>query len=310
MAACLAAGKDISGLVGTNLKELNGGNVRIGASDWFVLEACEYKRAFLNLNPEILVVTNLEAEHLDYFLNLDDYVSAFQELVKKISKSGTLIINSRNFKIKSKHSSDLKEICALAPNVIEAGLASNLNLQIPGKHNQRNAALALAVIKKIGGDLETAKKGLEKFTGGWRRFEYKGEFQGAPVYDDYAHHPTEIQATLAAAREKFPDKKIVAIYQQHQLDRATKMKTELGQSFNEAEIVLVPNIYQVRDESSQENITPEDFVTEIKKHGRTAYYTRNFSKTVTWLQENISEKNLVLIMGAGDIFRITEQLFT
>ncbi len=300
IAAALAAGEDISCLVGTNLKELNGGNARVGQSDWFVLEACEYRRAFLQLQPEVLVITNIEAEHLDYYKDLTDYQAAFIELTQKLPANGTLVASSTE--------ENLEPVIVAAPNFVDTKDVKISELQLPGEHNRKNAALALKTAEMMGLDSAKAKQGIASFTGGWRRFEKKGEYNGALVYDDYGHHPTEIVATLAGAKEKYPERRIVIVYQQHQLDRAAKMLPELGTSFAAADVVIIPNIYKVRDESLEIPITAKDLVAEIQKNGKEVVYTEDFAKTVAWLKENLKANDLLIVMGAGDVFQITEQL--
>jgi len=302
IAAARAAGEDISCLVGTNIAELDGQNARIGSSDWFILEACEYKRAFLQLSPTVLIVTNIEAEHLDYYHDLADYQSAFVELAKKLPADGTLITSSAE--------ANIEPVIAAAPQLIDTADAPALQLAVPGEHNQRNAALALAAAELMRLNIEKAKQGMASYAGAWRRFEYKGELHGAPVIDDYAHHPTEIRATLQAARERYPSKRIVAVYQQHQLDRASKMLTELGQSFVQADIVLIPNIYAVRDEVGQTGITGADIAAEIAKNGTEALFTDGFQNTVDWLRREVTAQDAVLIMGAGDVWQITPELIS
>ncbi|MFA5352442.1 MAG: Mur ligase domain-containing protein [Candidatus Gracilibacteria bacterium] len=299
ISACLQAGEDVSCLVGSNLRELNAVNARVGKSDWFIIEACEYKRAFLNFNPEILAITNIEAEHLDYYKDLEDYVEAFLTLAKQSRK---VVVDSRE--------ANMVEIQKVAKEFFDASeVVEEFLLQIPGEHNRKNASLAYRVCEIMGINLVTAKAGMEKYSGAWRRFEYRGEFQSAKVYDDYAHHPTEIRATLSAARERFPQSRIVIVYQQHQLDRATKMLHELGKSFFDADIVVIPNIYFVRDEAdSVSKISGEDIAAEIRANGKEAYFTENFENTITWLKQNITAGDLLLIVGAGDIFHITEKL--
>ena len=301
IAGCLAANEDISCIVGTNLKELKGGNARVGKSNWFILEACEYRRAFLNLTPNILIVTNVEAEHLDYYRDLEDYQSAFVELVKKMPANGVLIANSAE--------PNLKVLIEAAPKFIDV-TETHCNTSLSGEHNRKNATLALVAAKTMGLDVIKAEKGIENFTGGWRRFEKKGEYQGALVFDDYGHHPTEIKATLAGAREKFPNRRIIIVYQQHQLSRATKLFSELGKSFQNADVIIIPNIYKVRDEEGSANVSAEDLVNEIKKNNSAVYYTHDFDGTIQWLKENIKKNDLLIIMGAGDVFRITERLLS
>lgn len=304
ISACLAAGADISCLIGTNLKELDNQNARVGESEWFVLEACEYQRAFLNLNPHIIVITNIEAEHLDYYKNLQDYEQAFIEFTQKLPENGVLVASSAEM--------NMEKMIDIAPHFFDTkDLLDGFNLNIWGEHNRRNAKLALVISELIGLDADTALEGVTSFTGGERRMELKGEFQGAQIYDDYAHHPTEIQATLRGVREEFPERRVIVVYQQHQLDRAAKMLSEIGESFWDADIVVIPNIYEVRDERESENkISGKDLVAETQKQGKEAHFTESFAKTVEWLQQNIKKDDMVIVMGAGDVFRITEELFS
>ncbi|MCF7845815.1 MAG: UDP-N-acetylmuramate--L-alanine ligase, partial [Candidatus Peribacteraceae bacterium] len=299
VAGCLSAGADIGCLVGTNLSILGDKNARLGKSEWFVIEACEYRRAFLNFTPQVLVVTNAEAEHLDYYKDWADYESAFIELAARIPDDGVLVANS--------HEPNLEKIIAAAPHFFDAGdLLEHFALKIPGEMNRRNAKLAFIVGELLALDEDKFRAGVENFTGGERRFEHRGEFNGAQIYDDYAHHPTEILATLEAAREKFPGKKIIVVYQQHQLDRAQKMLKELGVSFLDADQVVIPNIYAVRDETDSANkISGKDLADEISKSGVETVFTEDFPKTVIWLQKNLSQADVVLVMGAGDVFKIS-----
>jgi len=175
--------------------------------------------------------------------------------------------------------------------------------------NRRNAQLALIVGELLALNSEKFQEGVTNFEGGERRFEFRGKWNGAQIFDDYAHHPTEIRATLEAAREKFPDKKITIIYQQHQLDRAAKMLTEIGVSFFDADRVVIPNIYKVRDEVDSKNkISGKNITDEISKSGVEAIFTENFEKTVDWLKTNLQENEIVIVMGAGNVFKISADL--
>jgi len=302
IAGCLNSHEDISCLVGTNLPILGDKNSQTGDSNWFVVEACEYRRAFLNFNPQILVITNAEIEHLDYYKNWNDYESAFVELVERLPSDGVLVANS--------HEPNLEKIISVAPNFFDASnILENFSLKIPGEMNRRNAQLALIVGELLALNSEKFQEGVTNFEGGERRFEFRGKWNGAQIFDDYAHHPTEIRATLEAAREKFPDKKITIIYQQHQLDRAAKMLTEIGVSFFDADRVVIPNIYKVRDEVDSKNkISGKNITDEISKSGVEAIFTENFEKTVDWLKTNLQENEIVIVMGAGNVFKISADL--
>ncbi len=301
ISACLNSGEDISCLVGANLKELGGKNARVGNSEWLVLEACESRRAFLNVQPRILAITNIEAEHLDFYKNLEDYESAFVELARKLPADGILIADSRE--------PNLEKTIVAVPHFFDAkNVLPNFSLKIPGEMNRRNARLAFVLAELLNLDSKKAHTGIENFAGAERRMEFRGEFRGAKIYDDYAHHPTEIQATLSAAREEFPNSRIVMIYQQHQISRAKKMLRELGESFFDADVVVIPNIYQVRDEDSQEKFSGKDLAAAIQRNGKEVFFTKNFEKTVAWLHNNLQKNDIAIIAGAGDVWKITEKL--
>lgn len=300
IAAALAAGVDVSCLVGTNLPELDGVNARVGTSDIFILEACEYRRAFLNLTPSVVLVTNVDLDHLDYYRDLADYQSAFVELVKKMLTDGALIVNYAE--------PNIAPLIEAASRVIDAAAVTDLpTLTVAGEHNRKNAHVAIAAADLLGFEKEKSRAGVAAYAGAWRRFELKGEVNGAPIFDDYGHHPTEIRATLQAARERFPDRRIIVCYQQHQLDRAQKFLHEIGTSFGDADVVLIPNIYRVRDDGAA-TITGADIAAEIRKNKTEAIFADGFERTVAWLRENVTSNDAVVVMGAGDVYRVTEML--
>jgi len=302
IAACLAAGEDISCLVGTNLPLLENTNARVGESEWFILEACEYKRAFLNLNPRVIAITNLEVEHLDYYKNFQDYENAFSEFIQKLPPNGVLVASSLE--------ANLEKIIPAAPNFFDAKDVSDLfQLKIWGDHNRRNAKLAFVIAELMGLDSEKIHEGIENFSGAERRMELKGEFQKAKVFDDYAHHPTEIQASLRGVRDEFPDERVIVVYQQHQINRARNMLHEIGESFWDADVVVIPNIYEVRDEADSSNEDLEkELVKEIRKNGKEVIHTKSFEKSLSWLRENACENDVIIVMGAGDVFEVSRKL--
>ena len=208
------AGLDPSGIVGS-LRAKTKSNYRAGKSKYFIVEACEYRRDFLHLEPDVLVITNLEAEHLDYYKNLEDVQAAFRELALKVREDGAVIAEMSNPNV-------APVLTDLPCRVIDykKNLDLSLQLKVPGLHNRMNAAAAMAAAQFAEVPINVAKIALQKFSGTWRRFEYKGEVNGAPVYDDYGHHPTEIKATISGARELYPDNKLVVVYQPHTYSRS------------------------------------------------------------------------------------------
>ena len=303
IAGALTAGEEISALVGSKIPELpEGGNARAAAGDWFVLEACEYRRAFLAYHPELLVITSLEADHLDYYTDETDYISAFAALVQQMPPHGIVIGNSTE--------PHMAALMAVAPNFFDTKdlVGEMQGIKLTGEHNRRNAALAMRACELMGCDVVASKQGIEQYAGAWRRLEYKGKLHGAAVYDDYAHHPTEVRATLQALRELHPDKKIIAVYQQHQVGRVRMFLDRLAISFDGAEQVIIPNIYVVRESADDAEEMAEKLAHAITAAGVPAVYTGGTVAAELWLRENVDESCVVLVMGAGDITELAGRI--
>lgn len=294
------AKKNPTVIIGANVKEWKS-NYRSGKSNLAVLESCEYKRAFLNLNPWIAVVTNIDLDHLDYYEDKKDYDRAFEKFLKKIPKDGAVIYHSDD-------PSSQKITKKLHCHKI-AAKKEKIDLQIPGKHNQKNAALALALGKYLKINENQIKKSLKSFEGTMRRFELKGIFKHkkgkTKIYDDYGHHPAEIRATLQGAREKFPHEKILVIFQPHQYSRTKFFLKEFGNSFRNADAVLIPNIYAARDTKKDKNaISKTILAQEIKKNNKKVYTGEKLEK----IKKIATHYDIVITMGAGDIGKIAEKL--
>lgn len=269
-----AAGLDPSVLVGSKVREFGNSNVRIGNSDIFVVEACEYKRNFMSLRPSLLAVLNMEFDHMDYFKDFEDYRSAFEALAAQ--------------------SEEVLWPDEIAEYEGEVG--------VPGYHNLLNAGAAAHLARRLGAREEAIAEALKNFTGIWRRFEYKGELNGAPVYEDYAHHPTEIIATLEAAREKYPEERLVVVYQPHQYSRTAGLLGGFAEAFEEADEVIIPNIYEVRDRDSDKRAgSVEKLVAAIGEHHENVKDGGGFAATVEYLRNTVKSGDLVFVMGAGDI---------
>ncbi len=276
-----------------------------GTSDLFVVEACEYKRSFLHLNPNILVITNIDNDHLDYYKDLADIQSAFRELAQKVPKDGFIVTNPNDPLV----APVLKGIHACVIDYTQYD-DTLFHLKVPGAHNISNAKAALAAVSAASLDIssEAAQKALQNFTGTWRRFEYKGKTKnGALVYDDYGHHPTEIKAMLKAAKESSPDKKIIVVFQPHLYSRTKLLLSEFSKSFGDADEVIILPIYAAR-EDGYEGINSEILAQEIKKNNKNTHFFDSFEKTVAYLKKNTKTEDLILTMGAGDIYKVAEQL--
>jgi len=296
-------GLDPTVIVGSLLKD-SGSNLVIGKSDLFIVEACEYKRSFLDLKPNILVITNIEEDHLDYYKDLADIQSAFKELVDKLGDADFVVCNPTDPKV----APVLKNAKC---KVIDYSLSGKVpKLKVAGEYNQQNAKAAFAVAEILKVEKVKATEALQGFKGVWRRFEYKGKTEsGAEVYDDYAHHPTEIQAVLKATREKFPDQKIIVVFQPHLYSRTKLLLETMATSFANADKVLVTPIYAAREENDP-SINNKILADEINKNTSNAQDFKDFDEIKQYLRANTQKDDIILTIGAGDVFKIGESLIS
>lgn len=280
-------------------------NFVLGGNKYFVVEACEYKESFLNLNPNILIITNIDNDHLDYYRNIENIQNAFAKLINKTKDFVVCDLNDQNTLKALKKAKQITE----PPKIIDyMGETLNIKLSIPGQHNLKNAKAAFAVSKLIGLEEESAKKILRDYTGSWRRFEYKGETEkGAKTYDDYGHHPTEIQATLKGAREYFPDKKIVVVFQPHLYSRTRLLLDDFAGSFKDANEVIVTDIYAAR-EKDDHSVHAKDLTEKINSISNNAKYIKDFTEIENYLKTRIDRNTVILTIGAGDVYKIGENI--
>ncbi len=297
------AGLDPSAIVGS-LRAKTRSNYRKGKSKYFIVEACEYKRDFLSLEPDILVITNLEHEHVDYYPDLASVQSAFRELALKVRENGFVVANTADVNVAQ---------CLVG---LEATLVDYREffdplreLTMPGLHNQMNAGAAIAAAAVCGVKEAVAEEALRNFGGTWRRFEYKGEVNGAKVYDDYGHHPTEIRATINGVRELYPDKNLLLVFQSHTYTRTKTLFKDFIQALGLANTTIILPIYAAR-EINETGISHNDLVTGVNEMGGTAMAAETFDETIAYVKQNISNGDIVLIMGAGDVTCIAEKLTT
>lgn len=297
------AKKDPTVVVGSKLLEESAhgrSNFVAGRGEYFVVEACEYRRSFLNINPTIGVITNIDNDHLDYYKDLEDIKSAFKSFVELIPREGVLVCDrgdERLIDIVNKTTSTVVDYMDFYDNEIE--------MLVLGEHNRKNAAVALAVANVAGIDISMAKKSLKEFKGTWRRFEYKGKTENeALVYDDYGHHPTEVVATLSGAREKFQDKKITVVFQPHLYSRTKLLLNDFANAFNDADTVLIAPIYAAR-EQFDESIKSEMLALKI---GNKAKVFTSLLEIEDYLKGSLKDGDILITMGAGDIFKVGESL--
>lgn len=299
----LEAGRDPSALLGSDF-DLIKGNFRVGRSRYLVIEADEFDRSFHHFFVDYGIILNLEADHLDYFKGgIDEIKEAFQKYIQEnFKKSGCLIYNQEDKNLREVvtkiKQTDLKKI--ILPKI-------QLRLSVPGEHNQKNARAALALARKVGIEEKVIRKALLHFKGAGRRFEFKGEKSGVKVIDDYAHHPTEVKATLAAAREKFKSDRIIAVFQPHQYSRTKFFAKDFSRSFSDADLVIIPPIYEVVGRDEKKEIDNFALVEMIKTNGREAVATKNFDGTVKYLKKITKKGDVIIVMGAGPVTEISNK---
>ncbi len=286
---------DPSIIIGTKLKELGGNNYRAGKSKYLIIEADEYNVSFLNYNPDIAVINNIEEDHLDCYKNIEDIIRTFKKYTKRIKKNGFLVLNKDDknvlklksgvktieFSLEQKEAKELKKI-----------------LKVPGQHNLYNALGALSVARIIGIEDKDSFKALASFRGSWRRFEEK-ECKDFILIDDYAHHPTAVRETLKAAREKYPDKNIWCIFQPHQRHRTHCLLKDFITVFSSLPVnkAVITDIYDV---SGREDGKIKVSSEEIAKKAGILYLPREELKG--YVEENVQKIDVLLVMGAGDIY--------
>lgn len=314
-------------LVGGELTEI-GGNVKVGSNDFLITEACEYKDNFLKFFPNVGIVLNVDEDHLDYFKDLEHILSTFSKFVKLIPKKGHLILNNDDYNVRKliPHASCNIITCGInidsdfqAINITfnEAGYPSfdvthkgktldRFTLNIPGRHNIYNALAAIVTAYTLEVPLEKTKEKLSHFKGTHRRFDILGKWNGINVIDDYAHHPTEIKATLDAAK-KFPHNKIWCVFQPHTYSRTKSLLLDFAKSFNDADKIIITDIYAAREEDTGE-IHSKTLVDLIKQEGHDVTYISTFNEVVQYLKDHTASDDIVLTMGAGNVYEVGEML--
>jgi len=326
-------GRDPSFIVGGVM--LNYGiNARAGKGDPFVIEADEYDRMFLGLKPHIEVITNLEHDHPDIYPTYEDMVTAFESFISLLPIDGTLIANSEDhgasslmnrarrlgrhviaYTIRAEETIKAQQWVQaryVKPNdrggfdfevVTNVGNVDSVrvSLQLPGEHNVRNALAALAVVAVMGFSIRAAGVALGKFTGTGRRFEVKGKKKGITVIDDYAHHPTEIKATLAAARARYPDQRLWVVWQPHTYSRTKTLFKEFSMAFEDADEVIVTEVYAARE--PQEEFSSAEVVKAMSHPS--VRFLASLKETTEYLLEHLHKQDVLLVLSAGDADQVS-----
>lgn len=313
--------------VGGILKSIDG-NIRVGSSQVFLTEACEYTNSFLNFYPKYALILNIEEDHLDFFKDLADIRSSFHKFAENVPADGTVIINGQI--------TDYEEITSGLPcRIVTYGLDASdsyyadnitfntqgcgsftlmhdsaevgaITLNVPGIHNVSNAVAACALALEMNFSLEHIQKALADFGGTARRFEHKGTLGGITIVDDYAHHPTEIAATLKAA-QNFPHQRVICVFQPHTYTRTKAFLKEFAKALSHADIVVLADIYAAREKNTL-GISSEDLLKELQALDCECYYFPSFDEIENFLLKKCINGDLLITMGAGDIVQVGEHL--
>ncbi len=307
-----------------------GGNIRVGNSNTFITEACEYTNSFLNFLPKISIILNVEEDHLDFFKDIEDIRDSFHKFARLLPNDGSLIINGEIENVNA-ITNDLEcniitygfdtDFDYSASNITfndkghvsydlykKGEFITNVPLSVTGKHNVSNSLSAIATGELLKLPMDVIKKGLASFVGTDRRFEYKGTFNGVTVVDDYAHHPTEIIATLTAAKH-YPHEKIWCVFQPHTYTRTKAFFHEFAEALSLADHLLLADIYAAR-ETNTLGMTSALLAERVRDFNPNALYLEDFQSIETYLKENCKPGDLLITMGAGNVVTIGEELLS
>ncbi len=325
----IEAGIDPTVIVGGRLKDLGGTNARLGHGKWTVLEADEYDRSFLQLTPTLAIVNNMELEHLDIYADYDDLKETFAEFANKVPFYGKIclglddpgikdllpMLNKRYVTYGLSRHSDIR-----AAKIRHSGRSSSftvfeygkelgdVTINIPGEHNVKNALAAITSARELNIDFEVISKALSQFNGVFRRFEIKGEKSGITIIDDYAHHPSEVSSTLKAARDAW-DRRVVCIFQPHTYTRTQALASDFGKSFDDADVLVVTDVYPAREEPI-EGITGKTIADAASDAGhKNVQYMPDFETLFQNIKPLLKEGDIVLTVGAGNIWKISDLLY-
>ena len=322
----LESHKDPSIQVGAFLKQLNG-NYRVGNSEYFIIEACEYVESYLKLFPRTEVILNIDNDHLDYFKTLDNIVKSFDNYIKLLPEDGLLVINGDDYNCRKIVKDSKAKIVTFAlenenANFIARNIAADkdgfpsfdvyynntfyktIKLSVPGMHNVLNALACIAVCHEYGISKEDIKNALAKYTGAHRRFEYVGSFnQGVNVYDDYGHHPTEIMATAHAVNQK-EHRQSWVVFQPHTYSRTKTLLDDFAKALLDFDNIIITDIYAAREDNIY-GISSRDLVNKLQNtYNKKALYISDFNEIAKYLKDHTIKNDIVLTLGAGTVTNI------
>ncbi len=323
----LEAEADPTVSVGGMLKDI-GGNIRVGGQDTFVVEACEYTNSFLSFFPTIEVILNVEADHLDFFKDIDDIRHSFRLFAEKLPEDGLLVINS-DIKHYDYFTTGLNCRCITYGHDKDSDYTANfisydklahptytlfykgeeiakVELGVTGEHNIYNSMAAIAVCRDLGIDMDTILRGLRRFAGTDRRFQKKGSVNGFTIIDDYAHHPQEIAATIEAAK-KYPHRKLWIAFQPHTYSRTAALLDDFAGALSQADEIVLADIYAAREKNTI-GISSDDLRKHMLEQNTNVYYIPEFADIEKFLLERVKEGDVLITMGAGNIYEVGEDL--
>lgn len=311
-------------IVGGRVHSFDKTNAVVGRGDIVVVEADEFDRTFLKLSPSLAVITNIDVEHLDIYEDEEDIKSAFIKFANKVPFYGAVILCLDDSRVRSIIPNIEKRTITYGLNPqaqlraldIESSMFSNtftvmhenedlgrITIKAPGTHNVRNALASIALGRELDMDFETIKEGIEQYEGVFRRFQLKADKEGIIVIDDYAHHPTEVQATLQAAREGWPKRRIIAVFQPHLYSRTQQLYQDFGLSFFDAEVLILTDVYPSREEPI-EGVDGHLIAQAAEQYGhRNVHHISDKSELPSKLKELARPNDMIITMGAGDIYK-------
>ncbi|MDD5102841.1 MAG: cyanophycin synthetase [Candidatus Peribacteraceae bacterium] len=300
----IEAGLDPSVIVGTKARELSGRNWRKGKNNLFIVEACEYRRSFHFLSPAIILLTNADGDHFDYYQSRQDYEQAFVDFVKRLPPDGLVITHGKD------------PVCASIAErggrrIIDADTFPLPALATPGMHMQQNAQLVLALAEELQVSQETALASLSGYSGCWRRMDVRGDTpEGVTVIDDYGHHPVEIRATIAALLSAYSGRRLVIVFQPHTHDRTRKLYADFVNAFAGAAFVIIPNIYDARPDRESGMVDLPALIRDIGKGSRVqAIDGKSLAVTERLLRtEILQSQDVLLILGAGNVTELATRI--
>lgn len=313
--------------VGGILKSIDG-NIRVGSSEVFLTEACEYTNSFLNFYPKYALILNIEEDHLDFFKDLNDIRCSFRRFTANVPENGTVIINSEidnyqaiteglscrtlTYGLTPSDSYYAKDItfntqgCGNFTLMHDSAAVGEITLSVPGNHNISNAVAACALALEMNISFEHIRTALSSFGGTARRFEHKGNLGGITIIDDYAHHPTEISATLTAAQH-YPHERVVCVFQPHTYTRTKAFLKDFAKALSIADLVVLADIYAAREQNTL-GISSKDLLNELVALGCECCYFPSFDEIENFLLKKCINGDLLITMGAGDIVQVGEHL--